>query len=113
MSALEKREKAMEEMYFLDSEMAFRVQSRRDRLLAQWVVALVGATDFEAYVAEIIDVRMTAAGNEGVVAKIPADVRSAGRVLGEKELRARMETLMADAAEAIVRRPDRSPTSQA
>ncbi|WP_318013327.1 ATPase inhibitor subunit zeta [Rhizobium sp. 3T7] len=51
------------------------MQSRRDRVLAQWVAEPVGATDVQAYVAEIIDVRTTAAGDEGVIAKILADVR--------------------------------------
>jgi len=93
-NALEKREKAMEQMYFLASEMAFKVQSRRDRVLAHWVADLVGATEVEAYLAEIIDVRTTAEGDDGVIAKILADVRAAGRILDEKELRVQMATLM-------------------
>ncbi len=103
MNAFEKREKAMEQMYFLASEMAFKIQSRRDRVLAHWVAALVGATDVEAYVAEIIDVRTTAAGDEGVIAKILADVRAAGRILNEKELRVQMATLIASEAGADAR----------
>lgn len=105
MNALERHERAMEQMYLLASEMGFRVQSRRDRVLAQWVAELVGATDVEAYVAEIIDVRTTAAGDEGVIAKFLADVRAADRVLGEKELRAHMATLMTNEADADARRP--------
>jgi len=74
--------------------MALKVQSRRDRLLAHWVADLVGATEVEAYVAEIIDVRATAAGDEGVIAEILAEVRATGRILDEKELRVQMATLM-------------------
>jgi hypothetical protein len=105
MNALEERERALEEKYFLDAEMAFKVNSRRDRLLAQWVSEMIGITDIEAYVAEIIDVRLTAAGDEGVVAKILSDVRSGGKVLDENELRARMDKLMTSAIEAIAVHP--------
>ena len=105
-NSLEKRKRALEEKYFLGAEMAFKVKSRRDRLLAQWVVSeMIGITDIEAYVAEIIDVRFTAAGDEGVVAKILSDVRSGGKVLNENELRDRMDKLMSSAIEAIAVRP--------
>jgi hypothetical protein len=66
---------------------------------------MIGITDIEAYVAEIIDVRFTAAGDEGVVAKILADARSAGKVMDENELRDSMDKLMASAEEAIAVRP--------
>jgi hypothetical protein len=101
MTALQEREKALEEKYFLDLEMVFRVKSRRDRLLAQWVSEMIGAADIEAYVSDLIDVRLTAKGDEGVVAKILADVRSAGKILDEKEVRARMAKFTVLAAEAI------------
>lgn len=104
-NSLEKRKRALEEKYFLNAEMAFKVKSRRDRLLARWVSEMIGITDIEAYVAEIIDVRFTGTGDEGVVAKILADVRSGGKVLDENELRDRMDKLMASAIEAIAVRP--------
>jgi hypothetical protein len=105
MNVLENRKRALEEKYFLDAEMAFKVNSRRDRFLAQWVSEMIGITDIEAYVAEIIDVRFTAAGDDGVVAKILADVRSAGKVMDENELRDSMDKMMASAEEAIAVRP--------
>ncbi len=105
MNVLENRKRALEEKYFLDAEMAFKVNSRRDLFLAQWVSEMIGITDIEAYVAEIIDVRFTAAGDDGVVAKILADVRSAGKVMDENELRDSMDKMMASAEEAIAVRP--------
>jgi len=104
-NSLENRERALEEKYFLDAEMAFKVKSRRDRLLAQWVSEMIDITDIEAYVAEIIDIRFEAAGDEGVVAKILADLRSGGKVLDEKELRGHIDKLMARAIEASAVRP--------
>jgi len=65
----------------------------------------LSALDVQAYVAEIIEARTTAAGDEGVIAKILADVRAADRVLGEKEFRAHMATLMTNEADADTRRP--------
>ncbi|WP_037083843.1 ATPase inhibitor subunit zeta [Rhizobium sp. CF122] len=65
----------------------------------------MSALDVQAYVAEIIEVRTTAAGDEGVIAKILADVRAADRVLGEKEFRAHMATLTTNEADAEAPRP--------
>jgi hypothetical protein len=104
-NSLENRERALEQKYFLDAEMAFKAKSRRDRLLAQWVSEMIDIADIEAYVAEIIDVRFAAAGDEGVVAKILADLRSGGKVLDENELRDRIDKLMARAIEASAVRP--------
>jgi hypothetical protein len=101
MNALEKRERALEEKYFLDSETAFKVRSRRDRLLARWISEMIGVLDIEAYLAEIIEVRLATPGEEGVIVKILSDVRSAGKVLDEDELRDQMDKLRAIAAEAI------------
>lgn len=103
MNTFENREKALEQIYFLDSDMAFRVRSRRDRLLALWVCGLTGAADVEAYVGEIIDIRMAGADDEGVIAKILADLRSAGKDLDAKALRERMETLTAGAMRDLAR----------
>lgn len=103
MNAFESREKALEQIYFLDSEMAFKMRSRRDRLLALWVCGLTGAADVEAYVGEIIDIRMAGADEDGVIAKILADVRSAGKDLDERTLRERMEMLTASAMRDLAR----------
>jgi len=59
MNAIQDREKALEQIYFLISEMAFKVRSSRDRLLA--VCGMTGSADVEAYAGEILDVRMAGA----------------------------------------------------
>lgn len=102
MTVFEDREKALEQRYFLDSDMAFRVRSRRDRLLARWVCGMTGA-DSEAYIGEIIDLRVSGADDEGVIAKMLADTRAAGKDVDEKALRERMETLTADAMRELAR----------
>ncbi|QKK26848.1 ATPase inhibitor subunit zeta [Rhizobium hidalgonense] len=45
MNAIEDREKALEQIYFRNSEMAFKVRSRRDRLLAVWICGMTGAAE--------------------------------------------------------------------
>ena len=102
MNAFEDREKALEEIYFLDSDMAFRVRSRRDRLLAHWVCGMTSA-DSEAYIGEIINLRMTGADDEGLIAKMVADIRAAGKDADEKALRERMEGLTATAMRDLAR----------
>ncbi|MBB3452015.1 hypothetical protein FHT86_000271 [Rhizobium sp. BK313] len=98
MTALTDREKALEEKYFLDFEMAFKVRSRRDRLLAQWVAGRIGLVDVEAYVAEIINARMTGGNDKGVLDKILTDAQAAGTKLVESELQEKMQALMLVAA---------------
>ncbi|MBB2819299.1 UNVERIFIED_ORG: hypothetical protein GGD51_000549 [Rhizobium esperanzae] len=105
MNAIENREKALEQIYFLNSEMAFKVRSRRDRLLAVWVCGITGAADVKAYVGEIVDLRMSGADDEAVIAKILADLRSTGNDLDERALRERMEALSAAATQDIARQP--------
>jgi hypothetical protein len=105
MNAIEDREKALEQIYFLNSEVAFKVRSRRDRLLAVWICSMTGAADIEAYSGEIFDVRMAGADDEGVIAKILADLCSAGKNLDESALRERMEALSAAAMQDIARQP--------
>lgn len=102
MNAFEDRKKALEQIYFLDSDMAFRVRSRRDRLLARWVCGMTGA-DSEAYIGEIIDLRMTGVDDEGVIARMVADIRTAGKDADEKALRERMEGLTAAAMRDLAR----------
>ena len=101
MTALTEREKALEEKYFLDFEMVFKVRSRRDRLLAQWVADRIGLADTEAYVAEIIDARMTRGSDKGVLDKILMDAQAAGADLSESELQEKMQALMFAAAEQL------------
>jgi hypothetical protein len=103
MNAFESREKALEQIYFLDSEMAFRVRSRRDRLLARWVCTMLGAADSEAYVGQIIDIRIAGADDEGVITKIFEDLRSAGKDIDRRVLRERMEMMTADAMRDLAR----------
>lgn len=102
MNVFEDRKKALEQIYFLDSDMAFRVRSRRDRLLARWVCGMTGA-DSEAYIGEIIDLRMTGVDDEGVIARMVADIRTAGKDADEKALRERMEGLTAAAMRDLAR----------
>lgn len=102
MNVFEDRKKALEQIYFLDSDMAFRVRSRRDRLLAHWVCGMTGA-DSEAYIDEIIDLRMTGVDDEGVIARMVADIRTAGKDADEKALRERMEGLTAAAMRDLAR----------
>lgn len=59
---------------------AFGTRSRRDRLLARWVCDRTGVAELEAYVGEMIDIRMAGADVDGMIAKILADVRSPARI---------------------------------
>lgn len=103
MTAFDDRRKAFEGQYTLGFERLFKVQARRDRLLAQWVAALIGRTDVEAYVQEVVDAGLAAPGDEDVLTKILADFAMAGRDVDKAVVREKMHELMYEAAEQMER----------
>ena len=52
MTTFDDREQAFEKKFAHDSEMQFRAEARRNKLLGLWAAELMGRTDAEAYAAE-------------------------------------------------------------
>ncbi|HHG89638.1 MAG TPA: DUF1476 domain-containing protein [Devosia sp.] len=102
MSGFDERKKAQEAKFAHDAQLRFKAESRRNKLLALWVADLVGHTDPDAYVAEVIAADFEEAGDEDVFRKVSADISAAGKNVGEAEIREKMAELLAMAQEQVL-----------
>ncbi len=102
MSSFDEREKAQEAKFAHDAQLQFKAEARRNKLLALWAAELMGRTDSEAYVAEVIAADFEEAGDDDVFRKVSADLAAAGKQVGEEELRARMNEFMSEAREQVL-----------
>ncbi|MGH6991129.1 MAG: DUF1476 domain-containing protein [Stellaceae bacterium] len=80
MSDFDEREKGFERKFQHDQEFAFKVKSRRNRIVARWAAGMLGqeGAEAEAYVAAIVTAELQHHGDEQVVAKVVADLAPKG-----------------------------------
>jgi len=76
MTRFDERENAFEAKFAHDSELQFKAEARRNKIVAHWAAGLLGKTDDEisAYVGEVIRSDMKESGSEDVVRKLAADL---------------------------------------
>jgi hypothetical protein len=93
MTTFDDRENAFEAKFAHDSEMQFRAEARRNKLLGLWAAELLGKSgdDAAAYAVEVISADFEEAGDEDVVRKVVADL--AGKASAD-EIRAKMRELL-------------------
>jgi len=101
MTTFDERERAFENQYVNDQDVAFRVIARRNRLLGHWAAELMGLTpeETEAYAKAVVQADFEEAGDEDVVRKLLGDLTSAGVDMDE----ARIREALADRAVAARR----------
>lgn len=94
MTTFDDRENAFEAKHAHDSEMLFRAEARRNKLLGLWAAELLGKSGDAAtdYAMSVVSADFEEAGIEDVVRKVAAD-------LGDKSspdaIRAKMAELLA------------------
>jgi hypothetical protein len=93
MTTFDDRENAFEAKFAHDSEMQFRAEARRNKLLGLWAAGLMGKEDDAAatYAMEVVSSDFEEAGDEDVVRKVVADL--AGKASAD-EVRAKMKELL-------------------
>ena len=93
MTTFDDRENAFEAKFAHDSEMQFRAEARRNKLVGLWAAGLMGKTDdaAAAYALEVVSSDFEEAGDEDVVRKVVADL--AGKATAD-EVRAKMRELL-------------------
>ena len=102
MSSFDEREKAQEAKFAHDAQLQFRAEARRNKLLAVWAAELMGRTDVDAYVTEVIAADFEEAGDEDVYRKVLADFTASKTLVGEEPLRAKMRELMILAKDQVL-----------
>ena len=101
MTSLKDRENAFENRFAHDSEMQFRAEARRNRLLGMWAAEKMGKGDEEAvaYAREVVKADFEEAGDEDVYRKLSSDL---GDLATEAEIRAKMAEFMTQAKAQLV-----------
>lgn len=96
MTTFDDRENAFEAKFAHDSEMQFRAEARRNKLLGLWAAGILGKTaeEADAYAREVIKSDFIEAGDADVLRKVAGDL--AGKS-DEATVRAKMTALMAEA----------------
>ncbi|MBD9649893.1 DUF1476 family protein (plasmid) [Ensifer sp. PDNC004] len=101
MTALNERQKALEEKYFLDFARAIRVRDRRNRILAKWAAQVVGRADVSCYVEEVITAGQADPGDDDVLLKVLDDLHAANVAADRAMLQEKMRALLYVAAEQL------------
>jgi hypothetical protein len=93
MTTFDDREHAFEAKFAHDSEMQFRAEARRNKLLGLWAAGLMGKADdaAAAYAMEVVGADFEEAGAEDVVRKVVSDL--AGKASAD-EIRAKLDELL-------------------
>ena len=101
MAEMHERHKGMDAKLANDSELRFKVNSRRNRLVARWAGGLLGKSEEEikAYEAEMIKADFEEAGDEDVFRKLTADLAAGGVAKTEVEIRHAMAEKFDEALE--------------
>jgi hypothetical protein len=99
MNSFDKREEGFEKKFALDEEQKFKAEARRNKLLGLWVADKLGITGdaASAYAKEVIAADFEQPGDSDVVHKVMRDLAAKNIALTEPQLRAQMDTLMAQA----------------
>lgn len=93
MTTFDDRENAFESKFAHDSEMQFRAEARRNKLVGLWAAGLLGKDGDAAadYAMSVVSADFEEAGIEDVVRKVAADL--AGKASAD-EVRAKMAELL-------------------
>ena len=97
------RGKAYEAKYKQDEELRFKAESRRNRLLGEWLADAFGLTGDarKSYAMEVVQSDFDAPGVEDLIRKVMKDIKTRGAKLTEQDVRKEMDRLYGIALEQI------------
>lgn len=103
--SFEDREKSYEAKWAHDEDLRFRTIARRNKLLGLWAASQMGLAGAAAdsYVNSLLDLEVRGARDEDIAAKIHADFDTRHVVLSDHMIHRKMEELLAEAAEQVMR----------
>jgi hypothetical protein len=92
MTTFDDRERAFENKFAHDEEMAFRVTARRNRLMGVWAAEKMGLTaeETDAYAKGVVQADFEEVGDEDVLRKLLGDLTAAGVETDDEEIREAM-----------------------
>ncbi len=104
MTTFDDREKAFEKKFAHDTEMQFKAEARRNKLLGLWAAERMGLSgdEAEAYARSVVVADLKEKGDDDVFSKVAGDLAEKGVSVEDEELRGRMRDLLAQAKSQIV-----------
>ena len=93
MTTFDDRENAFETKFAHDSEMQFKAEARRNKLVGLWAAGLLGKSgdDANAYAIEVVTADFEEAGTDDVVRKLVADL---GDKASADQIRAKLAEML-------------------
>ena len=100
MTTFDERENAFEAKFALDSELQFKAEARRNKLIGLWAADLLGKMGIEAeeYALDVIRSDFEQPGDDDVIRKLMADLEHKA---SESEIRSQLVAFMIKAKEQI------------
>ncbi len=104
MAGSEDKQKAHENKFAYDSEMQFKAQARRNKLLGLWAAGKMDLSvdESETFAKNMVIEGLKAAGDENIISKLASSFSEHGLEIAEAALRAQIEILMAEAKDQIL-----------
>ena len=104
MSGFDERQKSQEAKFAHDTELRFKAEARRNKLLGLWAAGLLGKTgaDAEAYAKEVVLADFEKPGDSDVVHKIMKDLAAVGKPTEDHTILKQAERLLVDAKKQIM-----------
>jgi hypothetical protein len=103
MNEFNKRQEGFEKKFALDEEQKFKAEARRNKLLGLWAAEKLGITGdaANAYAKEVVAADFEEAGDGDVLKKVLGDLTAKGQAVTERDIRAKMDELLAVAAAQV------------
>ena len=103
MNEFNKREEGFEKKFALDEEQKFKAEARRNKLLGLWAAEKLGITGdaASAYAKEVVAADFEEAGDNDVLHKVLKDLTAKGQAVTERDIRAKMDELLAVAVAQV------------
>jgi hypothetical protein len=104
MAGFDDREKGYEAKFARDSELRFKAEARRNKLLGLWAAEHMGLSEEHAkeYAAEVVASDFQEAGDEDVFRKLSEDLKAKGASVSDDMIRQKMVELVAVAREQVL-----------
>lgn len=98
---LRTRGKALENLYFHEEELSFRLHGLRSRLMGLWAASLMHKEDANSYATEIVATSIGGEGDEAVFNKLHDDFIAAGVGVTDDAIHDQMSSLLRCAADEL------------
>jgi hypothetical protein len=104
MAGSEDKKKAQENKFAHDSEMQFKAQARRNKLLGLWAAGKMGlpVDEAEIYAKNLVVEGLKEAGDENIIRKLAGNFSEHGLEITEAAIRTQIEVLMAEARDQVL-----------